>query len=405
MYRPDQKTLKKYADVLIKFALNGGEGVKKGEVVVLGVPESAKALLWELQTAVLESGAHYLVRFAPDGEDRRTMGGRLFFELASDEQLNFFPDKYLKGLIDQSDHWVSILADEDPNALDGIENSKIMKKQSAMKPFMKWRNEKEHAGKFTWTLALFGTPAMAKEAGLSLEDYWHEIIQACYLDTEDPIAEWKKLTAEIHRVQQILNEMKIKKLHVEAEDTDLWITMGEGRKWLGGGGRNIPSFEIFTSPDARFTEGSIRFNQPLYLYGQKAEGIRLWFEKGRVVKIEAKKGQPVLEEMIKVKDADRVGEFSLTDGRISRITKFMANTLFDENVGGPQGNTHLALGMSYKDTYTGDLQGKTDEAWEKLGYNDSVVHTDIMSTTERKVTAILEDGSQKVIYESGKFLV
>lgn len=405
MYRPSREILKKYADVLIKFALNSGQGIKKGEVVVLGVPESAKALLWELQTAVLEAGGHYLVRFSPDGEDRRTMGGRLFFEMANDEQLEFFPDRYLKGLIDQADHWVSIIADEDPHALEGIDNSKIMRKQSAMKPFMTWRNEKEQAGKFTWTLALYGTEAMAKEAGMSLEDYWQEVIKACYLDEIDPITAWKKVAEEIHRVQTALDTLQIEKLHFEAEDTDLWITMGPQRKWLGGSGRNIPSFEVFTSPDARFTEGTIRFNQPLYLYGQKAEGIRLWFEKGEVVKIEASKGQTVLEEMIKVKNAARVGEISLTDGRMSKITKFMANTLFDENVGGPEGNTHLALGMSYRDTYAGEATGLKEADWEALGYNDSVVHTDIMSTTRRKVTALLPDGTEKVIYENGKFLV
>ena len=75
----------------------------------------------------------------------------------------------------------------------------------------------------------------------------------------------------------------IERLHVEGEDADLWISVGEQRRWLGGRGRNIPSFELFTSPDWRGTEGWIRFNQPLYRYGNLVKGISLRFEDGRVV--------------------------------------------------------------------------------------------------------------------------
>lgn len=100
-----------------------------------------------------------------------------------------------------------------------------------------------------------------------------------------------------------------------------------------------------------------------------------------------------------------VGEFSLTDRRLSRITKFMGETLFDENVGGEQGNTHIALGSAYKDSYTKDPSKVSKEQWEELGFNESSVHTDIVSTNKRKVTATLKDGSKKVIYENGEFKV
>ena len=113
----------------------------------------------------------------------------------------------------------------------------------------------------------------------------------------------------------------------------------------------------------------------------------------------------VLKEMIATKDADKVGEFSLTDKRHSRITKFMANTLYDENVGGEFGNTHIAVGMAYKDAYAGDPNTLTKDDWARLGLNDSVVHTDIMSTTDRTVTAVLADGSEQVIYKDGMFQV
>ena len=107
--------------------------------------------------------------------------------------------------------------------------------------------------------------------------------------------------------------------------------------------------------------------------------------------------------MIATKNADKIGEYSLTDRRYSRITKFMAETLFDENMGGKYGNTHLALGKSYQDCYRGNPADVANKEWERLGFNDSSVHTDIVSTSPRTVTAHLKDGIKKVIYKNGQF--
>jgi len=179
--------------------------------------------------------------------------------------------------------------------------------------------------------------------------------------------------------------------------------MGEKRQWVGGSGRNIPSFEIFTSPDWRGTEGWIAFNQPLYRYGNLISGIRLEFSGGLVVKATAERNEDVLREMVATENADKVGEFSLTDRRFSRITKFMAETLYDENVGGPFGNTHIALGKSYHDCYAGNPADPDAAEWERLGFNESTVHTDIVSTTDRVVTATLRGGGKRVIYAGGEF--
>ncbi len=399
MYVPDKKILDNYADVLVNFALNDGEGIKKGDVVYLQVPEIAKPLLISLRRAVLKSGGHPIVHFLADDITRE------FYELANDEQLNFFPEKYLKGVIDEMDHFITIIADTNKTELSGIKPGKIMTKSKAFKPYMDWRRDKENRGEFTWTLALYGTGDAAKEAGLSLEEYWHEIIQACYLDSEDPVGKWKETLQEIERVRGELNNLAIEKVKIKGEGIDLIVGLGKDRKWLGGSGRNIPSFEVFISPDCRVTEGKIRFNQPLYRYGHMIKGVKLEFEKGKVVKVEAEEGLEVLKEMINVENADKIGEFSLTDSRLSRISKFMAETLFDENIGGEFGNTHIALGEAYKDSYPGDVSKVSKDEWAEMGYNESVVHTDIVSTENREVTAVLDDGSEKVIYENGKFVI
>lgn len=410
-YMPSDKILRKYADVMVNFALGAGKGIKKGDVVRLSASEAAKPLYTAIANAIVAAGGHVIGNYAPDeekGDKRRNISvSRYFYEHANKDQINFFPRNYLKGLIDDIDHSLFVLADKDPHALEGIDPKKIMQRGQAMKPFMDWRKEKEHKGKFTWTIALYGTPAMAKEAGLSEKEYWNEIIKACFLSEKNPIAKWKEVYRDIDKYRNRLNALspKIDRLHVEGADADLWITLGEKRAWKSGSGANIPSFEIFTSPDWRGTNGWIRFNQPLYRYGAKVTGIQLWFKNGRVVKSSAKTNEKLLKEMIATPNADKIGEYSLTDKRHSRITKFMAETLFDENMGGPQGNTHLALGMSYQDCYAGDVSKMTKALAQKLGYNDSSVHTDIISTTRRTVTAHLKDGSQKVIYKDGEFVI
>lgn len=398
-YQPSEEILEKYADVMINFALNSGEGVKPGEVVQLRVPEVAKPFLVTLRRAVLKAGAHPIVFYTPDDMTRE------FYELANEEQLSFFAEKYYKGVVDEIDHTVAILADTDKTELEGIPTSKIMAGQKAMKPYMDWRREKENAGKYTWTLAMYGTQAMADEVGMTLEEYWEQIIEACYLKAEKPAEKWNALYEELYSYKDKLDALAIEKLHVVAEGTDLWIQLGENRKWLGGSGRNIPSFELFVSPDWRGTEGRIQFTEPLYRYGSLIEGAYLEFENGRVTKATATKGEDLLKEMIAVENADKVGEFSLTDRRFSRITKFMGETLYDENVGGENGNTHIAVGAAYRDSFTGDPSSVSDEEWEAMGYNNSVVHTDIVATTNRTVTAYLKDGTETVIYKDGQFQI
>jgi len=398
-YVPSKEVLDKYADLLINFALGDCKGIKKGDVVFLQIPENAKPLMISLRNSVLKAGGHPLVSYLPDDTAEE------FYNLASDEQISFFPEKSLKGRVDQADHFLMIIADTNPKELENINPKKIMMRQRAFKPYMDWRHEKENAGKLTWTLAAYATEGMAKEAGLTLEEYWKEIIKACYLDEANPVKKWRGIIAEVERVRKKLNSLKIEEVHVKAPGTDLIVGLGKDREWLGGSGHNIPSFEIFISPDWRKTQGKIQFTEPLYCYGNLIKNVYLEFEGGKVVKATASEGEKVLKKMIATENADKIGEFSLTDGRLSRITKFMAETLFDENVGGKQGNMHLALGRAYSDSYPGDVSKIKKEKWKEMGYNDSVVHTDIVATSPREVTAKLPDGKKIVIYKDGKFMV
>jgi aminopeptidase len=404
MYQPDQDILAKYADLLVNFALNGGDGIDQGDVVRISCPEVAKPLYAELRKSILDAGGHMIVSYKPNVDDDFNLD-RDFYKHGSDEQITYFPSDYYRGLVDAIDHSISIRGETDKRALEDVDSDKIMKRSQAFKPFIDWRNEKEHAGDFSWTLALYGTESTADEADMKLKEYWQEIISACYLDTEDPIAEWSDMQSQIDDIKDKLNELPIKTINVESENTDISIKLGDKRQWRGGSGNNIPSYEIFTSPDWRGTEGVFRATQPLYRYGNLITGIEIIFEDGEVVEASADRNEDVLMDMIETENADRVGEFSLTDKRFSRISKFMAETLFDENVGAEQGNTHIALGRAYKDCYEGDPSEPSEDEWKELGFNDSAVHTDIVSTDQRTATAELEDGSEKIIYEDGEFKV
>ena len=272
-------------------------------------------------------------------------------------------------------------------------------------PYINFLNKKEAAGKYTWTIAMYPTQAMADEAGLSLGDCWAQITKACFLDEDSPVQTWKNVFENINSIQSKLNNLHIDRLHLEAQDTDLWLKIGSDRLWLGGSGRNIPSFEIFTSPDYHFTEGHIYFDMPLYRYGHVIQDISLTFSKGVVTQAHASKGEPLLLEMLAVKGANKIGEFSLTDKRFSHIDHYMAETLYDENYGGKFGNTHLALGMSFQECYIHSNPPPARSSLTRLGFNHSSVHTDIIATTDRRVTAVMLDGHSQLIYEHGQFLI
>ena len=211
-YVPSSEIIKKYAQVLINFALNSGQGVKKGEVVEIIVPDVAKPMAQALQNEVLKAGAHPQLRLLPTGFEQD------YYTLAKEDQLTFFPKKYLKARADLIDHRVQIIADPYPEELKNIEPHKIIQARDSRKLFRDWLVEKENKGDFTWTLALWGVEAKAEIVDLSLKEYWQEIIKACYLDKADPIKKWQEIYKLQQEIKQKLNQMPIKLLKVKSEE-------------------------------------------------------------------------------------------------------------------------------------------------------------------------------------------
>ena len=400
MFIPNKEILNKYANVMVNFALWNWKWIKKWDVVYVQIPECAKPFYIPIQTAILNAWWHPIMQYLPDDVDRN------FYENASDEQLAFVPKDYIEWKIKSMTHILSIIADSDLHALDGIEPSKIMKRIQANRKFRELRNKKEREWKFSWTLCLYWTPAMAKEANLSEEEYRNQIIQACFLDEDNPVKKWKEINWLIQQKRDILNEMEIQYVHIVWPDEDLKLKIWNDRKWAAWSGCNIPSFEIFTSPDCRDINWWVRFNQPLYRYWNLIEWIELEFKDWIITKAHATKNDNILQDMLKIEWMRQVWEFSLTDARTSKITKFMAETLFDENVWWQYGNTHIALWMAFDECYLWDQSKLDDPEFKKsIWLNMSAEHVDIISTANRKVVATLQNGEEKVIYENGIFTI
>lgn len=389
----------KYADVLLWALKTARTGrYKKGDIILVRYDLPAVSLAETMHAKILAKGMNPIMRLSGTPTMERS-----FFEEAKQHQLQFVPPGD-KTLYENLNGGIYLNAPESLTHLSGVDAKKIGKRAIVLKPFREILDKREARGLFGWTLCMLPTQELARQAGLSNRAYTSQISRACYLDQEDPVEEWRKIHRKAVVIKQWLNKKKVAYLQVESENMDLRILPGRKRRWIGISGHNIPSFEIFLSPDWRGTEGVYYANLPSFRSGNYVAGARFVFKKGMAVKIEAEKGEDFLKKQLALdKGARRVGEFSLTDKRFSRINRFMANTLFDENHGGRHGNCHLALGASYGDTYDGDPARLNKERKENMGFNDSALHWDLVNTEKKRVTAYLTSGRREVIYENGMF--
>ena len=395
------ETIKKYCHVLMWALKTARKGpCRKNEIVMIRYELPALRLAEALQASLLDAGMNPVLRVGMTPRMEKQ-----FYVKSNKRQLVFQPPGE-RELYQKLNGGIYLHAPDSLTHLADVDSNKIGKAAVARKSLKDILDRREETGKFSWTLCLFPTAELAKQARLPMAQYAAQVIKACYLDRKNPVEEWKKTYRSALEIKRWLNRMRIERLHVESDRMDLRLTPGERRRWVGITGHNIPSFEIFLSPDWRGTEGIYYADQPSFRNGNYVESVKLTFKKGKVVKSEAAKGGCFLAKQAALDPgAARVGEFSLTDKRFSRIDRFMANTLFDENYGGKHGNCHLALGSSYSDTFAGDSSTLTKEKKKKLGFNDSALHWDLVNTEDKRVTAYLAGGKKVVIYEEGIFAI
>ena len=394
-----EKQLDRYADILLWGLKTARTKIfKKNDVVLIRYDMPAVRLAEIIYAKLLDMGIHPVQRTNLTA----TMEQR-FFERANNTQITFqSPGE--KELFNRLNGGIFLHAPESITHLSHIDPKKIGKAAVARKHLRNILDARDQAGDFGWTLCAFPTKELARHARISMKAYAAQIIDACFLDRKSPVSHWQQIYRQAASIKKRLNSMKVNFYHIESEHVDLFITPGEKRKWVGISGHNIPSFEIFLSPDWRGTKGIYFSNQPSFRNGNIVRGVRLEFKKGAVVNIDAQQGKNFVTRQLAMDNgANKVGEFSLTDKRFSRINRFMANTLFDENFGGEYGNCHLALGASYADTYKGNQKELTREKKKRLGFNDSALHWDLVNTEKKRVVAYLASGKKKTIYENGEF--
>jgi aminopeptidase len=394
-----QVQLEKYADVLLWGLKTARANVfEKEDIVLIKYHQLAIPLAEILFQRILKMGMHPVQRMlhTPTME-------RQFFKSANDQQLKFqIPGE--SELYSKLNGSIFLNAPESLTHLSSIEPEKIGRSLVSQKYLRDITNHRESMGSLSWTLCIYPTQALADAAGITMDRYCRQITKACFLDEPDPVSKWEEIFHNAGQIKEWLNSLDLKYIKVESEHIDLKITLGDHRKWVGISGRNIPSFEIFTSPDWRGTHGVYFADQPSYRNGNYVKNVRLEFNHGILVDVSADQGQAFLKKQLVLDDgAGKIGEFSLTDQRFSRIDQFMANTLFDENFGGAHGNCHLAMGSSYENTFSQDRAKLTHEQKIALGFNDSALHWDLVNTQNKRVIATLSSGKSVTIYDNGKF--
>ncbi|MHA1705059.1 MAG: aminopeptidase [Promethearchaeota archaeon] len=349
---------------------------KKGDRVLIIGGDIAKDLFLAVQKEVLIAGGHPLLHVNIEG------GEEILYKYASDEQLEYFDDVFLK-IIREFDCMINIFSDYNCKKLSTVRPEKIGKVQKSpnRREFNKIFAERAAKKELRWTLIPFPCNAFAQEAGMDLFSYTDFVEKALLLDKEDPIKEWKNFEEKQEKIVDYLN--KVKEIQVIGEDTDLKLSV-EGRTWINcSGHENLPDGEVFTGPVENSVNGKIRFTYPGIYMGKEIENIYLEFKDGKVVHASAEKGEDLLNEILKIENADTIGEFAI--GTNYGITKFTKNMLFDEKIGG---TLHCALGLGFPETGS---------------KNVSSIHWDILKDMKTPGSKILADG--KVIYEEGQWKI
>jgi aminopeptidase len=260
-----------------------------------------------------------------------------FYRLAPDELLdNHSPQDMADAEL--ADAFLNIQAPANTRALAGIDPAVITRAARALEPVREVRLGKR------WCGTIWPTPALAQQAGMSEDDYEAFVARALFLDRPDPVAAWRELSD--HQASLVDRLRDAREIRIEAEGTDLRLRV-DGRTWINSNGkRNMPSGEVFTGPLEDSASGTIRFTIPSSPRGVLVEGVELTFEKGRVTRATADRGQGYLDAALASDPGARfLGELGVgTNVGVDRPT---GSTLLDEKMAG---TVHLALGRSYPET-------------------------------------------------------
>ncbi len=371
----EEHVLQRYAELVVRVGANVQEGQ---DVLISGYVEQAP-FVRALAAAAYDAGARYVTAHYGDQYVKREL-----IVHGADDVLEWSPPWELERL----EHFarvggaeINVTGDPNPDVfsdLDGVRVGKARPKQLSQRALEIVFEEKA----VNWTIAAYPSARWAEKVfgEADLARLWTEVEKAVRLDEDDPVQAWRDHVEKLRSRAAQMTERKFDALHFRGPGTDLTIGLTPAYDW--GAGRletasgivhvpNMPTEEVFTAPDARRTEGTVRSTRPLATSGGViVEGLELRFEQGRVVDAKADKGEDVIKAQL---DADqgarRLGEVALVDGssRVGQAGVTFFDTLFDENA-----TCHIAYGGGLAFTRNDDVELPDDAS------NVSSIHTDFM---------------------------
>lgn len=354
----------RWANLLVDYCLR----VEPGETILIGAELPAQPLIEACFRAVVDRGAHPIVRVDLPGL------AEYFARRATEAQLGHLAPTSVREA-EVVDGRIRIAAESDTRSMSGVDPVRQAIVDRARAPL------RELASKKRWVLTQYPTEAYARDARMPLAEYEAYVAAAMFLDRPDPVAAWQELGRRQGGLVEFMTG--VREVRIEGQGTDLTLSVA-GRTWINSDGRrNMPSGEIFTGPVETSAHGQLRCSFPVCRGGREVAGIALEFAAGRVVAATAESGEPYLRSMLDLDPGARfLGELGL--GLNGGIDRFTGSILYDEKIGG---TVHLALGNSYPETG---------------GTNKSALHWDLIVDL-RSGGRITADG--QVVMADGRWLV
>jgi aminopeptidase len=377
-------------DRYAELAVRVGANVQPGQLVDVIARVEHAPVARAVTREAYKAGASYVDVYYTDQHIRRAL-----IEGAADELLSWTPPWLLKRAKQVGDERAAVVAltgDAEPNLLADLPGERVGKARMLQLAEESNRQINEQLNNWTvigvpnvgWAQQMFGEP--------DLERLWQAVEFTVRLNEDDPVAAWRSHVERIGKRARTLDDLQVDLIQFKGPGTDLRVGLLPESRWQGcesltAAGipyvANMPTEEVFTTPDLRRTEGFVRSTRPLALYGRIVKGLEVRFEAGRIVEVNAEEGADVVQGQLDTDDtAAYLGEIALVDGssRIGQTGLTFFDTLFDENT-----TCHVAYGGAYAEA----VEGGVIE-----GVNVSNVHTDFMvGGPEVDVDAVTRSGT------------